>query len=134
MDVNALVGESLRIVKPDARDAGVHIEAFLAPGLPTVVGDGIQIQQVVLNPLRNAVEAMTGAGERRVPQVVTRRGRRGWRSRYATPAPACRPAERRDLRSVRLHQGRRPRHGTSISRTIVESHQGRLGDGESEEA
>jgi len=128
VDVNVLVGESLRIIKPDAHDAGVRIEAFLAPGLPTVVGDGIQIQQVLLNLLRNAVEAMTGAGERRQLQVVTRgAGADGVEIAVRDTGPGV-PPELSDVifdPFVSTKEGGLGM-GLSISRTIVESHHGRL--------
>ena len=134
VDVNALLGESLRIVEPDARDAEVSIEEFLAPELPAVVGDGIQIEQVVLNLLRNAVEAMTGAGERRVLQVVTRAaGAGGVEIAVRDTGPGLPPG----LSDVIFDPFVSTKAGglgmgLSISRTIVESHHGPLvGDGES---
>jgi signal transduction histidine kinase len=128
VDVNALVGESLRIVEPDARQAQVSIEEFLAPGLPAVVGDGIQIEQVVLNLLRNAVEAMTGAGERRVLQIVTRAADAGGvEVAIRDTGPGLPPGLSDAIFDpfVSTKAGGLGM-GLSISRTIVESHHGRL--------
>lgn len=59
LDVNQLVGEVARLVEFEFRNAGWQLRQSLAPELPPVSGDGVQVQQVVLNLLRNAVEAMS---------------------------------------------------------------------------
>src|SRR5258708_18322650 len=41
---------------------GVHIDKELAPGLPPVLVDQVQMGQIVLNLLTNAMQAMDGAG------------------------------------------------------------------------
>jgi signal transduction histidine kinase len=55
-----------RLVSSDAIIRNVVIRLELAPGLPPVVGDRVQLQQVVLNLLMNGLDAMrdSGAGER----------------------------------------------------------------------
>lgn len=60
VDVNAVVREMLRFCLPEARRHGVHLTAELAPHLPTVLADRVQIEQVLLNLLRNAMEAAPG--------------------------------------------------------------------------
>ena len=59
LDVNLLVSEVARLVEFEFRNAGWQLRQWLAPDLPSVSGDSVQIQQVVLNLLRNAVEAMS---------------------------------------------------------------------------
>jgi putative pyrimidine permease RutG len=64
-DVVALLREEL-----DAHDVSVRME--LAENLPHVFGDRVQLQQVVLNLVTNAIEAMSAVRERaRVLQVTT---------------------------------------------------------------
>lgn len=76
--LNHLVHEVVRLVRPEARQSGVDIATELADGLPPVLADGIQIQQVLVNLTRNAVEAIAAAGsERREVRVRTRRGADG---------------------------------------------------------
>jgi len=65
LDLNDLVREALHIVEPDARQEGIAVRLDLSAALPPLRGDGIQIEQVVLNLLRNAIEAMYGCGGRR---------------------------------------------------------------------
>jgi C4-dicarboxylate-specific signal transduction histidine kinase len=58
VDVNALVGEVVHLVEGEARESNVPIELSLHPALPHVNADGVQIEQVVMNLVRNALEAM----------------------------------------------------------------------------
>ena len=69
VDVGFLVAEVLRLANPEARQNGVELSwAPAPPGLPRVFADSIQVQQVLLNLVRNAVESISSAdaAERRV--------------------------------------------------------------------
>src|SRR5678815_3203162 len=57
-DVNRIVHDALELTEPDTRASGVTVRIALADDLPPVLVDRVQIEQVVLNLLRNAVEAM----------------------------------------------------------------------------
>lgn len=70
-DLNALVEEAVRLALADARDRGVTLRLALAAGLPSLTLDRVQIGQVVVNLIRNAVEAMEGT-ERKELIVSTR--------------------------------------------------------------
>lgn len=56
--INALVRQVEGLIQPDARLHGVRIMLDLADDLPTIVVDGVQIQQVIVNLVRNAFEAL----------------------------------------------------------------------------
>lgn len=58
LDCAPLVREVSRLVDFEARQAGFRLELDLAEGLPPVLGDAVQIQQVVLNLIRNGLDAM----------------------------------------------------------------------------
>jgi signal transduction histidine kinase len=58
VDVNELVREAARLADLEARQLGVTVRLELAPGIPTVEADPIQVEQVVLNLVRNGFEAM----------------------------------------------------------------------------
>ena len=68
LDLNAVVERTLRIHQYQFAEAGVHATADLSAELPSVMGDPRQLQQVCLNLLTNAVQAMsaTGGGQLRV--------------------------------------------------------------------
>jgi len=58
LDCNTLILEVIRLIESELRSCDWKLRLELAPRLPAVIGDGVQIQQVVLNLLRNAIEAM----------------------------------------------------------------------------
>src|SRR5262249_13367173 len=62
IEIGQLVTEVLKLEEMEGRNAGVRFECTISPNLPPVFVDGIQIQQVVLNLTRNAIEAIEDAG------------------------------------------------------------------------
>jgi signal transduction histidine kinase len=62
-DVNALIVEVMRFLDVDLARAGVSTELHLRDGLPPVLGDAIQLQQVILNLALNAEDAMAAEAE-----------------------------------------------------------------------
>jgi C4-dicarboxylate-specific signal transduction histidine kinase len=62
-----LIRSLLSCIQPELRKGEVKVELNLASGLPAVWVHGIQLEQVLLNLTRNAIEAMQGNdGERRL--------------------------------------------------------------------
>ena len=71
--INAVVGEAVKLAEADARFHGIRIETELAPSLPPVAVDPVQIQQVVLNLIRNGIDACEEGGSAGHPiRVATR--------------------------------------------------------------
>jgi two-component system, LuxR family, sensor kinase FixL len=68
VDLNEIVRDVLRLLHSDLLGRGTAVETQLAPNLPPVEADPVQLQQVLLNLLMNSMEAMhdTSAGSRRV--------------------------------------------------------------------
>jgi len=62
LDLNAVVTRSLRMRHYQFDETGVRVETELADDLPPVMGDARQLQQVCLNLLTNAVQAMSAGG------------------------------------------------------------------------
>lgn len=75
LDINAAIREVIELSHGEAVKSGVSVQADLASGgLPFVEGDRVQLQQVILNLIMNAVEAMSGVdGEPRELVVNTRK-------------------------------------------------------------
>jgi PAS domain S-box-containing protein len=67
-NLNEIVQEVLRLLHSDLLGRGATVETELAPGLPAVEADPVQLQQVLLNLLMNSLEAMqqTAAPFRRI--------------------------------------------------------------------
>jgi PAS domain S-box-containing protein len=60
MDINAVIGEAGALVASRLRDNHVALVTSLGDGLPAVMGDRIELQQVLLNLIANAIDAMEG--------------------------------------------------------------------------
>jgi putative pyrimidine permease RutG len=72
LDLNDVVRDVIALLREELDAQSVTVRLELAGGLPQVWGDRIQLQQVVLNLVTNAIEAMSGLHDRaRVLQVTT---------------------------------------------------------------
>lgn len=58
LELNTIMLEVLRLLSSELIDRRVAVDTSLSPGLPQVLGDRVQLQQVVLNLILNACEAM----------------------------------------------------------------------------
>jgi PAS domain S-box-containing protein len=67
-DVNELVSEVFKLLRSDLATQGVALQAELAPNLPSVNADRVQLQQVLINLVMNACDAMgeIAANDRRI--------------------------------------------------------------------
>jgi two-component system sensor kinase FixL len=72
-DVNAVIAELTELIQSDAKAHGVAYRAEFAPQLPQVTLDRGQIQQVILNLVRNALEALALGREDAAEVVVSTR-------------------------------------------------------------
>jgi signal transduction histidine kinase len=69
--LNDLAANTIGLVANDAMLHAVTIQFFPAPALPVAYGDAVQIQQVILNLLTNAITAATGGAPPRKVSVRT---------------------------------------------------------------
>lgn len=71
-DLNDVARAALALAQPQAQASGVHVELHLAPQLPAVRTDRLLVEQVALNLVRNAIEAVQDlAPERRRIAIAT---------------------------------------------------------------
>jgi PAS domain S-box-containing protein len=128
-DLNALVSESVRLVEADARQQGVAITTTLAGEIPSVRVDRVQIEQVIVNLIRNGLEAMTGRNETRCEIAVSTAMADG---DAVTVAVSDRGGGLPDDMSERIFEPfftTKPNGlgmGLSISRSIISAHGGRI--------
>ena len=64
VDVNTVIREVVSLAEGEIRRARVTLRTEFAPDVPLVVADRVQVQQVVLNLILNAVEAMSSVTDR----------------------------------------------------------------------
>ncbi len=61
-DVNSVVEQALSLIAPQAKISRVAVATALAEGLPPVLGNKNQLEQVIMNLAKNAIDAMSGGG------------------------------------------------------------------------
>ena len=131
-DLAGIVHEVLLLVAPEMGRHGIVLQTALAPELPRVLGDRIQLQQVLLNLLMNAAEAMreTPPERRRVVvrSTVECRDDGTW-AVLAVEDAGVGFREQDEARLFEAFYTTKPSGlgmGLSISRSIIERHGGRL--------
>jgi C4-dicarboxylate-specific signal transduction histidine kinase len=129
LDLNELVREVLRLVHSDLLNHDIVVETELEPNLPPVSGDRVQIQQVLINLVMNASDAMSAnpSGERRI-KFRTQRLDDGTISTSVADAGCGIPTDRID-RIFEPFFTTKPHGmgmGLSVCRTIIAAHGGRL--------
>ena len=129
MDLNEATREVIALSSTDLRRNRIVLQSELADDLPPVVADRIQLQQVLLNLLRNAFEAVAGLDDRS-RQVVVRTEREGDDRVRVTVRDTGVGVDRQ--RAERLFDAFYTTKsdgmgiGLSISRSIIHSHRGRI--------
>src|SRR5262245_54053991 len=129
LDLNATIRDVLALVRSEVHRHGVTIETRLAAAVPRIRGDRIQLQQVLLNLLMNALEALSGGGAG--PRVVVVRSdsdaASGVLVAVGDSGPGLDPQQRDQL--FEAFYTTKPQGlglGLAISRRIIEAHGGRL--------
>ncbi len=128
-DVNALVHQVLPFAEAETHLHGVAVRLELTPHLPRVQVDGIQIEQVILNLVRNAVDAMQETASERRTLIISTAKSAGDRVEVAV-----RDAGRGFPPEIASHifepffttKSNGLGMGLSISRSIIEAHGGNL--------
>jgi PAS domain S-box-containing protein len=64
VNINDIVGDVLPLMVGELRQRQVEVSLGLDPGVPDVLGDAIQLQQVLLNLVKNGIEAMADVEDR----------------------------------------------------------------------
>jgi signal transduction histidine kinase len=132
LDLNALVAQAAAAATPDATRQGARLALHLAPALPPARADAVMIEQVILNLVRNAVEASaTVAGGNRQVDIHTARGEPGvLEVTVADRGPGISgEAAGRLFEPFYTSKPEGMGLGLNICRSIVEFHGGRLAAG-----
>jgi two-component system, LuxR family, sensor kinase FixL len=128
LHLNQLVTEVMQIVKPSATNDGVHLAVTLAPDLPAVAGDRVQLRQVVMNLILNALQAVRTLGAMPATVQVTTTAQSG---QVMLVVEDTGPGVKQDELPRLFEPYFTTKEdglgiGLSISRSIVEAHGGRI--------
>ena len=122
-----LIEEACALALVGAKEHGVRVRFELSPDVDTVLVDKVQIQQVMLNLIRNAVDAMADAERRDLTIGVRAADRHTALVTVADTGPGIRPDVVDQLFQPFVTTKRTGMGvGLSICRTIVEAHGGRI--------
>ena len=126
--INDIIREVLALTAGELNKNGVNVRIELTQGLPCVIADRVQIQQVVLNLILNSKEAMSGVGwQPRELLIGSEQAEHGVLVTVTDTGVGIPPENREQVFDpfVTSKEGGLGL-GLSISQTIIESHGGRL--------
>ena len=128
VSINDAILEVVALTCTEAANNGVLVRTQLAEGLPPVQGDRVQLQQVLLNLIINAIEAMRDVGEEeRELFISTRNEPDGVSVEVRDSGPGFAPAAlERVFEAFYTTKPGGLGLGLSICRSIIEAHNGRL--------
>jgi len=132
LDLNEVVATALSLIQPVARKRLVTVRSCLDPSLPPVHGDAIHLEQVLLNLMMNAMDAMasntaTGATERILDVATSRYDKYSAAITVTDTGPGIAAAYRpRIFDSFFSTKQEGMGLGLAIARTIVHAHGGRI--------
>ena len=126
--INDAILEVIALTRTEAANNSVSVRTQLAEGLPRVQGDRVQLQQVLLNLIINAIEAMRDVGEEERELLIgTRNEPDGVSVEVRDSGPGFAPAViERVFEPFYTTKPEGMGMGLSICRSIIEAHGGRL--------
>lgn len=127
VDVNDVIREMIVLLRGETAQHSVSVRLELAPDLPATMGDRVQLQQVMMNLIMNAIDAMKDVdGGREL--VITSRRIKGEQLELSVSDTGTGLPEQEDqiFEPFFTTKSHGIGMGLSISRSIIESHGGHL--------
>ena len=129
LDMNDVIREVVALAQSEIRRNGVALRAQLEGNIPPVLGDRVQLQQVVLNLIMNGIEAMASVADRRRELLICSRQHESDKVLVAVQDSGIGLDPQRMERIFDAFYTTKSEGmgmGLAISRSIVENHDGRL--------
>ena len=129
LNINDTIMEVIALIRSELQQNGISLRAELSNDLPLVLGDRIQLQQVIFNLIVNAIEAMSGVG-RLQRELLVASVQDGSNDVLVTVRDSGTGLDRTTLAHLFEAFYTTKAHGMgmglAISRTIIEAHGGQL--------
>jgi PAS domain S-box-containing protein len=128
VSINDAILEVVALTRTEAAKNGVLVRTQLAEGLPPVQGDRVLLQQILLNLIINAIEAMRDVGEEERELLISSRNEPdGVSVEVRDSGPGFAPEDlERVFEAFHTTKPGGLGLGLSICRSIIEAHNGRL--------
>ena len=128
VDVNDVIREMIVLLSSEIARYSIPVRTELAARLPQLMGDRVQLQQVMMNLITNSVDAMKDVDGARELAIKSQRAENGQLTVCVSDTGVGLPPQQADqifyaFFTTKLHG---TGMGLSISRSIVEAHHGRL--------
>jgi C4-dicarboxylate-specific signal transduction histidine kinase len=128
VDINLIIREMVALMRSEAVPHSVTVRTELAPNLPQLIGDRVQLQQVLMNLVINSIDAMKNVEGTRELNIKSQRLDDDQLQVSVSDSGVGLPHQQADqifnaFFTTKVHG---TGMGLRISRTIVESHGGRL--------
>jgi PAS domain S-box-containing protein len=132
VDVNEVIREMVVLLRSEAARYNIIVRTELAADIPQIMGDRVQLQQVLMNLMMNGIEAMKDVEGTRELAIKSERGENGQVQVSVSDTGVGLPEQQADqiFKAFFTTKLQGTGMGLSISRSIVESHGGRLWAGE----
>jgi len=133
VNLNEIVDDALMLVEREASSHNIRVRLDLTTALPDISGDRVQLQQVIINLLMNAIQAMAGVSGRPRKLTITTRERAEPDGEHAvtvevrdTGVGIDGPGADQLFNAFYSTKPEGLGMGLSICRSIVEAHGGRI--------
>jgi PAS domain S-box-containing protein len=128
VDVNELIREMIVLLRSEATRYAISVQTALDANLPRVMGDRVQLQQVLMNLIMNSIDAMKAVEGTRDLAITSQREDNGQMLVSVSDTGVGLPPQQADqiFKAFFTTKEHGIGMGLSISRSIVESHGGHL--------
>ncbi len=128
VDVNEIIGEMILLLHAELMRFSISVRTDLAADLPRVMGDRVQLQQVIMNLMTNGIDAMKAVDGTRELAIASRRAEDGQVQLSVSDSGVGLPVQQMDqiFEAFFTTKPSGTGMGLRICRSIVESHGGRL--------
>src|SRR5580692_4990007 len=128
VNVNEIIREMIVLLRGEATRYKISVQTELATDLPEVMGDRVQLQQVMMNLIMNSIDAMKGVDGIREVAIQSQRAEDGHLEVSVNDTGVGLPVQEASqiFNAFFTTKPDGTGMGLSISRSIVESHGGRL--------